>query len=115
MYMFVPELHDDVPQSVPSGSAALHKPPLQTSNVQGLPSTVHGVLSGVRLFVGQAAADPVQFSTGSHTPVLARHTVVADFIVSAGHAGVLPVHVSAMSQKPALPDLIVHKTKQSNN
>jgi len=51
---------------------------------------------------GQLAADPVQFSAGSHSPPEGRQVVVAGSKASAGHAVLAPVQLSATSQGPAV-------------
>src|SRR5207237_8048361 len=76
---------------VPSHSSVLH----------GLPSSVHAVPAGVLASAGQLAADPVQFSAGSHSPADGRQVVVAGSKVSAGHTVLVPVQLSATSHGPA--------------
>jgi hypothetical protein len=94
--------HEGVEQFVPAGSAVLHVPDLHTSNVQGLPSTLQATPSAARRSGGQAAAEPVQFSTRSQPPAAAaRHEVAADRKASAGQLTVVPSHFSAWSQMSA--------------
>src|SRR5437773_3271910 len=50
---------------------------------------------------GHAALDPVQFSTTSHGPAEARHTVDDDAKLFAGQFGPVPVQFSAGSHGPA--------------
>src|SRR6185503_7257796 len=76
--------------------------PLQRSVVQALPSSVHGVAPLATTSGGQSAVDPEQCSATSHSPAVARHTVVLGWKPSAGQPGALPVHVSATSHGPAL-------------
>src|SRR6185295_4275450 len=76
--------------------------PLQRSIVQALPSSVHGVALLATTSGGQGAVDPEQCSATSHSPAVARHTVVLGWKPSAGQLSALPVHVSATSHAPAL-------------
>jgi len=69
--------------------------------LHGLPSSVQLVPAALFASTGQLAADPVQFSAGSHSPADGRHVVVAGSKASAGHTVLLPVHVSSTSQGPA--------------
>ena len=57
------------------------------------------ILSGNQ--TGQLAALPLQFSAGSHCPVVARHSVVAGSNRSAGQVSALPVQFSAISHTSA--------------
>jgi hypothetical protein len=69
--------------------------------VHALPSEVHAVPETILASAGQAALEPVHFSTASHSAAAARHTVLLLENESAGQTVDAPVHVSATSQKPA--------------
>jgi hypothetical protein len=69
--------------------------------VQTLPSSVQADPAGCFASAGQAAPLPEHVSGASHTPVAARQTIDADKKPSAGHAGLEPVQLSALSQMPA--------------
>ena len=50
---------------------------------------------------GHAAAVPVQFSAGSHSPADDRQTTDDGSNASAGHVVLVPSHVSSTSHVPA--------------
>ncbi len=57
--------------------------------------------AAVNTFVGHAAELPVQFSCGSHGPVVALHKELEAVNTSVGHKAELPVQDSAGSHTPA--------------
>ena len=75
--------------------------PSHSSELHGLPSSVHAVPAALFASAGQLAADPVQFSAGSHSPADDRHVVVAGSKASAGQTVLVPVQLSATSHGPA--------------
>ena len=75
--------------------------PVQTSEVQPLPSSVQVVPPGLKASAGQTLPLPGQLSARSHSPAGGRHTVVADANPSAGQAPDEPVQLSATSHWPA--------------
>jgi hypothetical protein len=81
--------------------------PLHWSSVHALPSEVQLVPEVDLVSAGQAAVEPVHFSTASHSPAALRHTVLLLTNESAGQTVDAPVHVSAMSQVPAEPRQVV--------
>src|SRR5207249_35116 len=76
--------------------------PLQVSLVQGLPSSVQAVPLATFASAEQLALFPGQKSSRSHSPTDARQSVSEDWNASFGHVELLPVHVSATSQTPAV-------------
>ena len=75
--------------------------PSQRSVVQTFPSSVHAVPLACFASPGHAAFVPVQLSATSHSPAVARQTVVVGRKLSAGQLTLVPVHVSATSHTPA--------------
>ena len=69
--------------------------------MQTFPSSVHAVPLACFASAGHAAFVPVQLSAASHSPAVARQTVVVGRKPSAGQLALVPVHVSATSHTPA--------------
>ena len=96
-----PAVGRHVAPAFPAGCWHASLEPSQASVLHGLPSSVQLVPAALFASTGQLAADPVQFSAGSHSPADGRQVVVAGSNASAGHTVLLPVHVSSTSQGPA--------------
>jgi hypothetical protein len=75
--------------------------PSHWSSVHGLLSELHEVPEPSFESAGQAALEPVHFSTASHSPAAARQVVPLATSESAGQVVDEPVQVSAMSHAPA--------------
>src|SRR5213078_2387852 len=63
----------------------------------GVPRRVLARVARAFASTGQLAADPVQFSAGSHSPAENRHVVVAGSKASFGQTVLVPVQLSATS------------------
>src|SRR5207302_9347071 len=72
-----------------------------SSRLHGLPSLLHEVPAALLASAGQLAADPLQFSAGSHSPADGRQTVLAGSKALTGHTVLVPVQFSSTSQGPA--------------
>jgi len=82
--------------ALPAGCAQL--PAWQASTVQGLPSLVHVVPSGLKPSGGQSVAPP-QISVTSHSPAPARHGVR---LGAAGCVQLVPAQTSVVQTLPSL-------------
>ena len=69
--------------------------------MQTFPSSVHAVPLACFASPGHPALVPVQLSATSHSPAVARQTVVVGRKLSAGQLVLVPVHISATSHTPA--------------
>jgi len=87
--------------ALPAGCWQASLEPSHSSVLHGLPSSVHAVPAALFASAGQLAADPVQFSAGSHSPADGRHVVVAGSKASVGQTLLVPGQLSATSQGPA--------------
>jgi len=92
---------------LPAGCWQASLVPLQVSLVQGLPSSVQAVPLATFASAEQLALFPGQKSSRSHSPTDARQSVSEDWNASFGHVELLPVHVSATSQTPAVARHVV--------
>jgi len=92
---------------LPAGCWQASLVPLQVSLVQGLPSSVQAVPLATFASAEQLALFPGQKSSRSHSPTDARQSVSEDWKASFGHVELLPVHVSATSQTPAVARHVV--------
>ena len=73
-----------------------HLPPVQR------PAPLRqGVLSGLNRSLEQVVTVPLHVSASSHSPAVARQTLVGEKNTSEGQALVLPSQFSALSQGPA--------------
>src|SRR5439155_1151805 len=126
-----PAVGRHVAPAFPAGCWHASLEPSQASVLHGLPSSVQLVPAALFASTGQLAADPVQFSAGSHSPADGRqtapplpagcwqaslepshvsvvhglpssvHAVPDGVFASAGHVGPLPGQFSAGSHSPA--------------
>src|SRR5205823_1816124 len=87
--------------TLPAGCVHVALVPLHRSAVQGLPSSVQGVVLDLKTSVGQVALVPVQVSAASHSLVPARHTVLADRKPLAGQVVLVPLHWSRVQGLPS--------------
>src|SRR5438552_521084 len=86
---------------LPAGCWHAALAPSHWSIVQGLPSSVHAVAAGLGAAAGHRGPLPEQVSATSHSPAVARHTVLGEANPSVGQPLVVPSHASATSQAPA--------------
>lgn len=86
---------------LPAGCWQLLLEPSHWSSVHGLLSELHAIPEPSFESAGQAALEPVHFSTASHSAAAARQVVPLATSESAGQLVDAPVQVSATSQAPA--------------
>src|SRR5205807_232709 len=91
-----------VAPALPAGCWQASLVPLHVSVVHGLPSSVQAGPLGCSASAGQLALLPGQKSSGSHSSTAPRQSVLEDLKASFGHVELVPVHVSARSQMPAV-------------
>ena len=80
-----PAVGRHVAPAFPAGCWQALLEPSHSSRLHGLPSLLHEVPAALLASAGQLAADPLQFSAGSHSPADGRQTVLAGSKALTGH------------------------------